>query len=392
MLRDFSLTVAPGETVALVGTSGSGKSTVGAAAPPLLRRAHGRSRSTTSTCATSPRFAAPQIGVVFEDSFLFSDTIRNNIGFGRPDASATTSRPRRAPPRRTSSSRAPRRVRHGRRRAGPHALRRPAPAHRARPRAAQRPADPAARRRDLVGRRAGRRGDPRDAAADRGTHDDPHRAPALDPLARGPHRRRGPGRGGRRGLARRAVGALPRSTATCSPVRATTPRARSRRRSTPTTRTADGVTPAAWRGLHAEMRERGDRRAHAHREPRAAVRVAGGRRWRRRMGGGGGMGRRARADARAAREGRRARARDGRPDVDVGARASRRPFGSADFLRPFRGWPLDRASSSSRSTGSHARRPWLIRYGINEGVAGRHGRRCWAATACSSSSRSRTGG
>ncbi len=47
----------------------------------------GRCASTVSTCGTSPSSRLRrQIGVVFEETFLFSDTVRANIAFGRPDA------------------------------------------------------------------------------------------------------------------------------------------------------------------------------------------------------------------------------------------------------------------------------------------------------------------
>jgi ATP-binding cassette subfamily B protein len=87
VLRDFSLRVAPGETVALVGTSGSGKSTVGLLLPRFYDVQQGAVRVDGAdvrdvTLASLRR----QIGVVFEDSFLFSDTVRANIAFGRPDA------------------------------------------------------------------------------------------------------------------------------------------------------------------------------------------------------------------------------------------------------------------------------------------------------------------
>jgi hypothetical protein len=45
-----------------------------------------------------------QVGVVFEESFLFSDTIRANIAYGRPDATPARWRRRPEPPRLTSSS------------------------------------------------------------------------------------------------------------------------------------------------------------------------------------------------------------------------------------------------------------------------------------------------
>lgn len=87
VLRDFSLTVAAGETVALVGGSGSGKSTVGL----LLPRFYDVHTGSISIDGVDVRDATLQslrgsIGVVFEDSFLFSDSLTANIAFGRPNA------------------------------------------------------------------------------------------------------------------------------------------------------------------------------------------------------------------------------------------------------------------------------------------------------------------
>src|SRR5262249_38702406 len=83
-----TLAVHPGETVALVGTSGSGKSTVGL----LLPRFYDVHRGSVTIDGADVRDVTLQslrrgIGVVFEDSFLFSDTISANIAFARPAAS-----------------------------------------------------------------------------------------------------------------------------------------------------------------------------------------------------------------------------------------------------------------------------------------------------------------
>ncbi len=88
VLDDFDLHVAPGEVVALVGTSGSGKSTVTALLPRFYDPAQGRvlidGVDVRDVTLDSLR---RQVGVVFEDAFLFSDTLRANIAYGRPDAS-----------------------------------------------------------------------------------------------------------------------------------------------------------------------------------------------------------------------------------------------------------------------------------------------------------------
>ncbi|HLM18446.1 MAG TPA: ABC transporter ATP-binding protein, partial [Acidimicrobiia bacterium] len=87
VLRDFSLRVAPGETVALVGASGSGKSTVSLLLPRFYDVQDGAIRidgvDVRDATLDSVR---SEIGIVFEDAFLFSDTVRANIAYGRPDA------------------------------------------------------------------------------------------------------------------------------------------------------------------------------------------------------------------------------------------------------------------------------------------------------------------
>jgi ATP-binding cassette subfamily B protein len=87
VLCDFSLHVAPGETVALVGASGSGKSTVSL----LLPRFYDVQEGTISIDGVDIRDVTldsmrQEIGIVFEDAFLFSDTVRTNIAYGRPGA------------------------------------------------------------------------------------------------------------------------------------------------------------------------------------------------------------------------------------------------------------------------------------------------------------------
>jgi ATP-binding cassette subfamily B protein len=88
VLDHFSLRVAPGEVVALVGASGSGKSTVSLLLPRFYDAQTGAIRldgvDVRDLQLTSLR---SHLGVVFEESFLFSETIRDNLRYGRPDAS-----------------------------------------------------------------------------------------------------------------------------------------------------------------------------------------------------------------------------------------------------------------------------------------------------------------
>lgn len=88
VLDGFSLHVEAGSTVALVGASGSGKSTVSLLLPRFYDVSHGRvlidGIDVRDVTFESLR---RQVGVVFEESFLFSDTVRANISYGRPEVS-----------------------------------------------------------------------------------------------------------------------------------------------------------------------------------------------------------------------------------------------------------------------------------------------------------------
>ena len=88
VLRGLDLRIAAGERVALVGPSGSGKSTVAMLVPrfydPNVGVVPVDGHDLRGVTLASLR---RQIGVVFEESFLFSDSVRANIAYGRPDAS-----------------------------------------------------------------------------------------------------------------------------------------------------------------------------------------------------------------------------------------------------------------------------------------------------------------
>ena len=88
-LRDFSLRVTPGETVALVGASGAGKSTVF----QLLLRYYDPQAGRllldgTPLAALSLTDLRDRIGLVPQDAVIFSASAFDNIRYGRPDASA----------------------------------------------------------------------------------------------------------------------------------------------------------------------------------------------------------------------------------------------------------------------------------------------------------------
>ena len=86
-LRDIDLVIPPGQTVALVGETGAGKSTFAKLVSRFYDPTDGAvlvdGHDLRSVTAESLR---SQMGIVPQEGFLFSGTIRENISFGRPDA------------------------------------------------------------------------------------------------------------------------------------------------------------------------------------------------------------------------------------------------------------------------------------------------------------------
>ncbi|MBQ9337792.1 MAG: ABC transporter ATP-binding protein [Lentisphaeria bacterium] len=87
VLRDFSLTIEPGEKVALVGPSGCGKSTIGNLLLRFYDVVGGEIRVDGQDIRrfTQESFRS-NIGVVLQEPFLFSGTIHENIAYARPSA------------------------------------------------------------------------------------------------------------------------------------------------------------------------------------------------------------------------------------------------------------------------------------------------------------------
>jgi ABC-type multidrug transport system fused ATPase/permease subunit len=87
VLREIDLELEPGRTVALIGHTGSGKTTLAALVPRFYDVTEGRVTidgvDVRDVTLTAVRRA---VGVVSQDPFLFSASVRENIAFGRPDA------------------------------------------------------------------------------------------------------------------------------------------------------------------------------------------------------------------------------------------------------------------------------------------------------------------
>jgi len=88
VLKDINLRIPAGSSLAIVGPTGSGKSTLVGLIPRLHDAAPGMVLVDGEPIRSYPLSdIRRQIGFVPQETFLFSDTIRQNIAFGRPDAS-----------------------------------------------------------------------------------------------------------------------------------------------------------------------------------------------------------------------------------------------------------------------------------------------------------------
>jgi ATP-binding cassette subfamily B protein len=87
VLEDVDLTIASGRTVALIGHTGSGKTTLAALVPRFYDATAGRVLvDGVDVRDVTRRSLRREVGVISQDPFLFSATVRENIAFGAPDA------------------------------------------------------------------------------------------------------------------------------------------------------------------------------------------------------------------------------------------------------------------------------------------------------------------
>jgi ABC-type multidrug transport system fused ATPase/permease subunit len=87
VLQDIDLELDPGRTVALIGHTGSGKTTLASLVPRFYDTTEGRiTIDGVDVRDVKLQSLRREIGIVSQDPFLFSAPVRENIAFGRPDA------------------------------------------------------------------------------------------------------------------------------------------------------------------------------------------------------------------------------------------------------------------------------------------------------------------
>ncbi len=88
VLRGVSIDTQPGQSIAIVGPTGAGKTTIVNLLPRFWEPSAGRiTIDGIDIRDVTQKSLRRQIGIVLQDPFLFSDTVMNNIRYGRPDAS-----------------------------------------------------------------------------------------------------------------------------------------------------------------------------------------------------------------------------------------------------------------------------------------------------------------
>lgn len=87
VLEDINFTVQPGQTLALVGPTGAGKTSIVNLLARFYEPGAGKILiDDTDIAAVSQRSLHSQLGIVLQDTFLFSGTVGENIAYGKPDA------------------------------------------------------------------------------------------------------------------------------------------------------------------------------------------------------------------------------------------------------------------------------------------------------------------
>ena len=87
VLKDVSFTAQPGQTIAIVGPTGAGKTTIINLIPRFYDVTSGAIRiDGIDVRDVKMKSLREQIGIVLQDTFLFSTTVMENVRFGRPDA------------------------------------------------------------------------------------------------------------------------------------------------------------------------------------------------------------------------------------------------------------------------------------------------------------------
>ncbi len=88
VLQDVSFTAEPGQTIAIVGPTGAGKTTIINLLPRFYDVAEGVIRiDGIDVRDVKLELIRRQVGIVLQDTFLFSTTVMENVRFGRPEAS-----------------------------------------------------------------------------------------------------------------------------------------------------------------------------------------------------------------------------------------------------------------------------------------------------------------